>query len=97
MVMPFGLTNAPAVFMDLMKEVYLHHSIASLLTKLTHKEVRFVWLKECVVSFQEFKERLTSAAMLAFPSGTKGFRVFCNDLAFPRPKSLDFFLESSGF
>jgi hypothetical protein len=34
-------------------------TIASPLTKLTCKEVRFVWSEECDASFQELKERLT--------------------------------------
>jgi hypothetical protein len=47
-------------------------TIASPLTKLTRKEVRFVWSEECEASFQELKERLTSAPVLALPSGQKG-------------------------
>ena len=45
-------------------------TIASPLTKLTRKEVRFVWLEECEVSFRELKERLTFAPVLALPLGT---------------------------
>ena len=51
-------------------------TIASPLTKLTRKEVRFVWSKKCEVSFIELKERLTSTPVLALPSGTKGFVVY---------------------
>jgi hypothetical protein len=51
-------------------------TIASPLTKLTRKEVRFVWSEECDASFQELKERLTSAPVLALPSGTEGFVVY---------------------
>jgi hypothetical protein len=51
-------------------------TIASPLTKLTRKEVRFVWSKECDASFRELKERLTSAPVLALPSGTEGFVVY---------------------
>jgi len=51
-------------------------TIASPLTKLTRKEVRFVWSEECDASFQELKERLTSAHVLALPSGTEGFVVY---------------------
>jgi hypothetical protein len=51
-------------------------TIASPLTKLTRKEVRFVWSEECKASFQELKERLTSALVLALPSGTEGFVVY---------------------
>jgi len=45
-------------------------------SKLTRKEVRFVWSEECEASFQELKERLTSAPVLALPSGTQGFVVY---------------------
>nr|XP_034908137.1 uncharacterized protein LOC118044086 [Populus alba] len=51
-------------------------TIASPLTKLTRKEVRFVWSEECEASFRELKERLTSALVLALPSGTEGFVVY---------------------
>jgi len=51
-------------------------TIASPLTKLSRKEVRFVWSEECDASFRELKERLTSAPVLALPSGTKGFMVY---------------------
>ena len=51
-------------------------TIASPLTKLTRKEVRFVWSGECEASFQELKERLISAPALALPSGTEGFMVY---------------------
>ena len=51
-------------------------TIASPLTKLTRKEVRFNWSKECDESFQELKRRLTSAPVLALPSGTEGFIVY---------------------
>jgi hypothetical protein len=39
-------------------------TIASPLTKQTRKEVLFVWSEECEASFQELKERLTSAPVL---------------------------------
>ena len=51
-------------------------TIASPLTKLTRKDVRFNWSKECEESFQELKRRLTSAPVLALPSGTEGFVVY---------------------
>ena len=51
-------------------------TIASPLTKLTRKEVRFVWLEECETSFRELKESLTSTLVLALPSRTKGFVVY---------------------
>jgi hypothetical protein len=54
--------------------------IASPLTKLTHKEIRFVWSGECDASFRELKERFTSAPVLALPSGTEGFVVYSDAL-----------------
>jgi hypothetical protein len=51
-------------------------TIASPLTKLTRKEVRFVWSEECEVSFREPNKRLTSAPALALPSGTEGFVIY---------------------
>jgi len=50
-------------------------TIASPLTKLTRKEVRFVWSEGCEANFRVLKERLTSALALALPSGTEGFVV----------------------
>jgi len=55
-------------------------TIASPLTKLTRKEVRFVFSEECEASFQELKERLTSAPVLALPSGIEGFVVYSDAL-----------------
>jgi hypothetical protein len=51
-------------------------TIASPLTKLTCKEIKFVWLEECETSFRELKERLTSAPVLALPLETEGFVVY---------------------
>jgi hypothetical protein len=51
-------------------------TIASPLTKLTRKEVKFIWSKECEESFQELKERLTSAPVLTLSSRTEGFVVY---------------------
>jgi hypothetical protein len=51
-------------------------TIASPLTKLTRKEVRFVWSEEYEASFRELKKRLTSTPVLALPSGTEGFGVY---------------------
>src|SRR5262249_45402946 len=51
-------------------------SLASPLTNLTRKEVKFVWSKECERSFQELKTRLTSAPVLSLPDGSGGFVVY---------------------
>jgi hypothetical protein len=53
-------------------------TIASPLTKLTRKEVKFIWSKECEESFQELKERLTSAPVLTLALGTERFVVYSN-------------------
>ncbi|KAI0500013.1 hypothetical protein KFK09_018221 [Dendrobium nobile] len=51
-------------------------TISTPLTRLTQKSVPFVWTPECEASFQRLKECLTSAPVLALPSGTEGFQVF---------------------
>ena len=50
--------------------------IASPLTKLTRKEVKFIWSKEYEESFQELKKRLTFALVLAIPLGIEVFMVY---------------------
>ena len=52
--------------------------IASLLTKLTQKTVKFQWSEACEKSFQELKKRLTTAPVLTLPEGTQGFVVYCD-------------------
>jgi len=51
-------------------------NIASPMTQLTHKGVKFDWTRECGESFRELKKRLISASMLALPKGLKGFVVY---------------------
>ena len=50
--------------------------IAQPLTKLTKKNMKFVWGDDCEQSFQELKRRLTSAPILTIPSGSEGFVVY---------------------
>ena len=50
-------------------------SIASPLTTLTQKSVKFEWSEACERSF--LKDRLTSALVLTLLEGTKGFMVYC--------------------
>ena len=52
--------------------------IAAPLTKLTQKNVKFVWSVVCEKSFHELKELLTSAPVLALPNETDGFVVYCD-------------------
>jgi len=51
-------------------------SIAAPLTKLTRKDVPFVWTAQCEANFEELKTRLTIAPILTLPSGTGGFVIF---------------------
>ncbi|WMV08281.1 hypothetical protein MTR67_001666 [Solanum verrucosum] len=47
-------------------------SIASPLTKLTHKKVKFQWSDECEKNFFELKTRLTTAPVLTLLDGSDG-------------------------
>ncbi|WMV49923.1 hypothetical protein MTR67_043308 [Solanum verrucosum] len=53
-------------------------SIASPLTALTQKKAQFEWSEVCEKSFQELKDRLTSAPVLTLPEGTDGFVGYCD-------------------
>ncbi|WMV49832.1 hypothetical protein MTR67_043217 [Solanum verrucosum] len=53
-------------------------SIASPLTALTQKKANFIWSEACEMSFQELKDRLTSAPVLTLPEWTDGFMVYCD-------------------
>ncbi|KAL5554727.1 hypothetical protein UlMin_042128 [Ulmus minor] len=50
--------------------------IAGPLTTLTRKNVRFTWTEDCEKSFQELKKRLTTAPVLAIPSGNDRFVIY---------------------
>ncbi|XP_057416627.1 uncharacterized protein LOC130711144 [Lotus japonicus] len=52
--------------------------LASPLTRLTQKKVEFQWSNACEKSFQKLKECLTSAPVLALPSGGGGYAVYCD-------------------
>ena len=51
-------------------------SIASVLTKLTRKDVPFVWTPECEKAFNELKTRLTTAPVLTIPSSGSGLVIY---------------------
>ncbi|KAH0695075.1 hypothetical protein KY285_022172 [Solanum tuberosum] len=53
-------------------------SIASPLTKLTQKTVKFQWSEACEKSFQELKKRLITTPVLTLPEDTQGFVVYCD-------------------
>ena len=40
------------------------------LKKLTRKEVKYRWTKECQLAFEELKDRLTTTPVLAIPDGS---------------------------
>ncbi|XP_072071853.1 uncharacterized protein [Arachis hypogaea] len=52
--------------------------IALPMTKLTRKEVPFVWTSECEESFQTLKQKLTSAPVLILPKPHEPFEVYCD-------------------
>ncbi|XP_061999060.1 uncharacterized protein LOC133716364 [Rosa rugosa] len=51
-------------------------SIASALTKLTRKDVQFVWTEECERAFNELKARLTTAPVLTIPTSGGGLVIY---------------------
>jgi hypothetical protein len=55
-------------------------TIATLLTWVTRKNIRWEWSNECDVSFQELKRRLTTTSVLILPSGKEGFVVYSGAL-----------------
>jgi len=48
------------------------------LTTLMQKNVKFQWSGACEKSFLELKERLTTMPILAIPSGSSGYTVYCD-------------------
>ena len=52
--------------------------IAAPLTRLTQKKVKFQWTEACEASFHKLKDCLTSAPVLALPSGSGGYTVYCD-------------------
>ncbi|WMV25807.1 hypothetical protein MTR67_019192 [Solanum verrucosum] len=53
-------------------------SIASPLTKLTQKKVKFQRSDDCEKSFAELKTRLTTAPVLTLPEGSDGYVIYCD-------------------
>jgi hypothetical protein len=48
------------------------------MTRLLEKNKDFDWTKECQVSFEELKKRLTLALVLILPDITKKFDIYCD-------------------
>lgn len=53
-------------------------SIATPLTKLTQKKVKFIWLDKCEKSFQELKDRSALALILPLLEGLDVCVVYCD-------------------
>ena len=51
-------------------------SLAAPLTQLTRKGVSFAWTDKCEKSFQELKDRLTSAPVLSLPKPGEGYVIY---------------------
>ena len=52
--------------------------LASPLTRLTRKGVKFVWSETCEKPFQELKVRLNNAPELIIPERGLGYAVYCD-------------------
>ena len=52
--------------------------IATAMTRLLQKDVKFVWTSKCETSFHTLQTLLTSAPVLAQPDIEKPFDVFCD-------------------
>ena len=50
--------------------------LAGPLTRLTQKDRKFIWDKQCEESFSKLKKRLTTAPVLALPNGSEEFIIF---------------------
>nr|AAL79340.1 Putative 22 kDa kafirin cluster; Ty3-Gypsy type [Oryza sativa]AAM48279.1 Putative 22 kDa kafirin cluster; Ty3-Gypsy type [Oryza sativa Japonica Group]AAP53268.1 retrotransposon protein, putative, Ty3-gypsy subclass [Oryza sativa Japonica Group] len=62
------------------KVSFLGHVISgeAPLTRLTQKGVRYEWTQTCEESFQELKNRLTTAPILALPIMGEEFTIYCD-------------------
>ena len=52
--------------------------LATSMTRLSQKEVKFDWDDRCEEVFQELKRRLTSALILIVPERGQGYTVYCD-------------------
>ncbi|KAK8929012.1 hypothetical protein KSP39_PZI017869 [Platanthera zijinensis] len=51
-------------------------AIALPLTKLTRKNIPFIWTDDCQEAFEELKRKLTTAPILVMPCGSEGFQIY---------------------
>ena len=66
----FGMVGYYRCFIERFSKISLP------LTRLTQKNAKFVWSKECQSSFEELKKKLVSAPVLVIPSGSGGFVIY---------------------
>jgi hypothetical protein len=52
--------------------------ISKPMTELLEKDKKFEWTSACEASFQELKERLTTAPILVMPDMEKPFSIYCD-------------------
>ena len=52
--------------------------LAAPMTRLTRKEVKFMWDDSCERAFQKLKRRLTSDPILIFPERGQRYTVYCD-------------------
>ena len=50
--------------------------LATPLTNLTRKSVKYVWNEKCEKNFQELKKRLSEAPLLSLPDDTGNFVIY---------------------
>ena len=54
------------------------YRLATPMTRLTRKEVKFDWYARCEEAFQELKRRLTTAPILIVPDSGQGYTMYCD-------------------
>ena len=55
-------------------------TLAALFTALTRKGKKYEWTEKCAKSFQELKDRLTSAPILILPTEDEDFVIYSDVL-----------------
>ncbi|GKC04361.1 reverse transcriptase domain-containing protein [Tanacetum coccineum] len=77
--MRFGYHQLRVREEDILKTTFrTRYDIASPMTKLTQKSVKFNWGEKAEAAFQLLKQKLCSAPILALPQGSENFMVYCD-------------------